>query len=78
VHDWCCAASRVMERAERAERAVVGWPVVRIGSPQRRLWWARMVQGIECFEVPGLLRGARLLRDACFEVPGETFSWKKM
>jgi hypothetical protein len=35
VHDWCCAASRVMERverAERAERAAVGWPVVRLTS----------------------------------------------
>ena len=27
-----CAAGRAMERAERAERAALGWPVVRITS----------------------------------------------
>jgi hypothetical protein len=80
VHDWCCAASRVMERAERAERAAVGWPVVRLTS-------AAAVEGKEALRMAagGPLRSGRLCGQTSslgqivwadlFARADETFSW---
>jgi hypothetical protein len=75
VHDWCCAASRVMERAERAERAAVGWPVVRLTS-------AAAVEGKEALRMAagGPLRSGRLWADlfARADCVGQTSSLGQM